>query len=231
MKKNIVKTLIVTGVLGLIGFGATLTAVNAEPVDFAVSPEVITELGIDGYTLEEMLTAALQDEWLALAEYQTIIDTYGAVRPFTNIIAAEETHVSLLLPLFEAYGIALPENTAASQVVVPDSITSALSTGVAAEQANIAMYEVFLAQEDLPEDVASVFTYLKDGSVKHLAAFSKDRYAFVGEDMMNGFKKIFRNRNSNGGNGQGGNGQGGNGQGGQNAGTRQQNNDGTCPNA
>ncbi len=231
MKKNIVKTLIVTGVLGLIGLGATLTAVNAEPVDFAVSPEVITELGIDGYTLEEMLTAAIQDEWLALAEYQAIIDAYGAVRPFTNIILAEQTHVALLLPLFEAYGIAIPENTAASQVVVPDSITQALSTGVAAEQANIAMYEVFLAQEGLPEDVTSVFTCLKDGSVKHLAAFSKDRYAFVGEDMMNGFKKIFRNRYSNGGSGQGGNGQGGNRQGTQNAQTRSQYSDGTCPNA
>ncbi|HAQ56493.1 MAG TPA: hypothetical protein DCR44_03730 [Acholeplasmatales bacterium] len=227
MKKHIVKTLIVTGVIALIGFGATLTAVNAEPVDFAVTPEVITELGIDGYTLEEMLTAALQDEWLALAEYQAIIDTYGVIRPFTNIIAAEATHVALLLPLFEAYGIEVPENTAAAQVVVPDSITSALATGVAAEQANIAMYEVFLAQADLPEDVASVFSYLKTASVNHLNAFSRDRYTFVGQDMMNGFKKIFRNGYNQGGNT--GNGQGGNGQGSQNVGSRSQGNGGVCP--
>ncbi|MDP3130426.1 MAG: hypothetical protein Q8N15_03705 [Bacillota bacterium] len=227
MKKHIIKTLIVTGVIALIGFGATLTAVNAEPVDFAVTPEVITELGIDGYTLEEMLTAALQDEWLALAEYQAIIDTYGVIRPFTNIIAAEATHVALLLPLFEAYGIEVPENTAAAQVVVPDSITSALATGVAAEQANIAMYEVFLAQEDLPEDVANVFSYLKTASVNHLNAFSRDRYTFVGQDMMNGFKKIFRNGYNQGGNT--GNGQGGNGQGSQNAGSRSSGNGGVCP--
>lgn len=132
------------------------------------------------YTLEEMLTYALQDEYLALAEYDVIIDTFGAIRPFTNIVKAEQTHVDLLLPLFETYSIDLIPDTSTDLVIVPASITEALAAGVTAEINNIAMYDAFLSQE-LPEDVATVFDYLKTASENHLAAFSKVRGPMVSQ--------------------------------------------------
>lgn len=126
------------------------------------------------YTIEEMLTYAIQDEYLALAEYDAIIDTFGAIRPFTKIMVAEQTHVDLLLPLFEAYDIEVVPNTASELVIIPSSIEEALATGVTAEINNIAMYDAFLSQ-DLPDDIENVFNLLKNASEKHLAAFSKTR--------------------------------------------------------
>ncbi len=121
-------------------------------------------------TLADMLTYALQDEYLAHAEYEYIIDTYGSIRPFTNIIRAEETHIETLLPLFETYGIAVPEDDASTRVAAVASLTEAYEAGVEAEIMNIDMYEAFLS-EDLPNDVRTVFEDLMRASESHLNAF------------------------------------------------------------
>ena len=134
------------------GFGSAGAAVNENP------------------TLEEMLNYAIQDEYMARAEYEAIITQYGNATPFTNIIGAEESHISQLLPLFEAYGFDPPADDAASRTVLPASLQEAYETGVDAEIANIAMYESFLAQ-DIPADVSAVFQNLLSGSESHLRAF------------------------------------------------------------
>lgn len=121
-------------------------------------------------TLADMLTYALQDEYLAHAEYEYIIDTYGSIRPFTNIIRAEETHIETLLPLFETYGITVPTNDAGTRVAAVSSLTEAYEAGVDAEIMNIDMYEAFL-KEDIPSDVRTVFEDLMRASESHLNAF------------------------------------------------------------
>ena len=121
-------------------------------------------------TIQQMLTYAIQDEYLARAEYDLIIEKYGSMRPFSNIIRSEDTHISMLTPLFEAYGFSLPENTAKEHTVVPKDLKEAFETGVQAEIENIAMYEKFLEKE-LPDDVRTVFQRLKDASGNHLRAF------------------------------------------------------------
>jgi len=180
--------------IGLLALGITYVSLGvfAEPANYdgvALSLET-DEFG--EYSLEDMLTAALLDEYLAQATYQEIILAYGEVKPFTNIVVAEQQHINLLLPLFETYGITVPENEAASQVVLPDSIASALATGVEAEKANIAMYEAFLAQDNLNDDVRSVFELLKTASIHHLAAFSKDRINGAGYNFMYQMRNMFR---------------------------------------
>lgn len=180
--------------IGLLALGITYVSLGvfAEPANYdgvALSLET-DEFG--EYSLEDMLTAALLDEYLAQATYEQIINTYGDVKPFTKIVLAEQQHINLLLPLFETYGITVPENQAASQVVLPDSIASALATGVEAEKANIAMYEAFLAQDNLNDDVRSVFELLKTASEHHLAAFSKDRINGAGYNFMYQMRNMFR---------------------------------------
>jgi hypothetical protein len=82
------------------------------------------------YTTEEMLVYAIEDEYMALGEYQAIIAEYGESRPFTNLIEAEQHHIELLEPLFAEYGVTLPENDAASRVTVPDSLALAYELGI-----------------------------------------------------------------------------------------------------
>lgn len=120
--------------------------------------------------LTDMLTYALQDEYLAHAEYVYILDEYGKVNPFSNIIKAEETHISQLLPLFEQYDIDVPKDDAKEYVASVNSLTEAYKAGEQAEINNIAMYNEFLKQ-NLPDDVRTVFESLRNASENHLAAF------------------------------------------------------------
>lgn len=124
------------------------------------------------YTLEDMLAYALQDEKLAQAEYEAIINTFDVTRPFSNIAKAEVTHENAILSLYEAKGLEVPEFDASTYVVLPESLEEVFQIGVDAEIANIAMYDTFLEQ-DLDEDVAAVFQALRDASENHLAAFQR----------------------------------------------------------
>ncbi len=126
------------------------------------------------YTVEQMLTYAIQDEYLAQAEYRAIIGQFGVSNPFTNIMKAEGVHVQRLLPLFTAYNVAVPADTAAGHVVLPETLEDIYQTGVTAEIHNIGMYEAFLKQEGLPEDVRDVFEALKRASENHLQAFQRN---------------------------------------------------------
>lgn len=144
-----------TGLTFAAGFGAA-----------AVTPE-------KDYAVADMLTYALQDEHLALAEYQAIVDTYKVSRPFSNIMRAEKQHIAWLLPLFEQYAIEVPEIDASEHIVLPDSLSEIHAAGVQAEENNIAMYETFLADDDLPDDLRDVFLRLLAASENHLRAFSR----------------------------------------------------------
>ncbi|MGB5824592.1 MAG: DUF2202 domain-containing protein [Proteocatella sp.] len=122
------------------------------------------------YTLKEMLVYAIEDEYLAKTGYDLIIEKYGVQRPFSNITKAEARHIGMLLPLFEKYDISLPQSDWKSMTVVPDNLQTAYEMEIEAELKNIAMYEKFL-DEDLNDDVISVFEKLMNASKNHLRAF------------------------------------------------------------
>lgn len=121
-------------------------------------------------TLEDMLTYAIQDEYLARARYSLVVEKFGEQRPFVNIISAEETHISHLKPLFTKYNVALPTDNSKDYVKVQTSIKESLEAGVQGEIENIAMYERFL-NENVPSDIKKVFTLLRNASQNHLQAF------------------------------------------------------------
>jgi hypothetical protein len=125
------------------------------------------------FTIEEMLTYAIQDEYLAKTEYELIVQEFEIAQPFTNIIRSEETHIQLLLPLFDAYAIDVTANTAENHIVLPETLKEVFEIAVQAEINNIAMYDLFL-REDLPEDLRTSFVFLRDASESHLAAFQNN---------------------------------------------------------
>ncbi|MCK5388140.1 MAG: hypothetical protein KAJ22_02545 [Candidatus Izimaplasma sp.] len=130
-------------------------------------------LSSDTLTIEQMLLYAIQDEYSAQAEYDYILTNFDVTSPFSSIIVAEGKHIDMILPLFYAYDIEVPENTAVDHVIEIESVYEAFETGVYAEIINIAMYNVFL-EYDLPEDIETIFISLRDASMKHLNAFEKN---------------------------------------------------------
>jgi hypothetical protein len=123
--------------------------------------------------LAEILNEALMDEYNARNTYQKIINTFGPVRPFINIVEAEQTHIELLLPFYEKYTVPLPPEPDPNRVTVPDSLLTACELGVEEELANVAMYDRLIAATDLP-DVVEVLQRLQAASRDHhLPAFQR----------------------------------------------------------
>lgn len=126
-------------------------------------------------TVADMLRWAAEDEYLARGEYEAIIGAYGAMRPYTSIMAAELQHLAWLEAAFAERGLAFPADGSRGRTVVPPTLKAAAGTGVQAELDNIAMYDAFLARPELsrPENAAvrSLFESLKRASENHLRAF------------------------------------------------------------
>jgi hypothetical protein len=123
--------------------------------------------------LAEVLHESLMDEYMARDTYRKIIDTFGPIRPFINIVEAEQAHIELLLPLFEKYGIPLPPEPDPDRIQDPGSLLEACRTAIAAEVANVALYDQLMTQIDLP-DVLEVLRRLQSASRdNHLPAFQR----------------------------------------------------------
>ncbi|MFE8700800.1 ferritin family protein [Cytobacillus sp. FJAT-54145] len=123
-------------------------------------------------TFPQMLTYALQDEYLAQARYDNILGNFGSIRTFVQIKEAEMRHINALLPLFERYQVPLPEDKSLSFVTTPENIKAAYAAGVQGEIDNISMYEKFLSL-NIPTDARTVFSQLRNASLNHLAAFER----------------------------------------------------------
>ena len=128
--------------------------------------------------LETMLTCAIQDEYLAKAEYEFTMGEYGTIRPFSNIVRAEQQHVAYLVEIFKAHSLQIPVDTAKEHVALPADMKSAIEIGVQAEIDNIAMYESFLSR-NLPADVRDTFEKLLNGSENHLRAFRNNLRRYI----------------------------------------------------
>ena len=127
-------------------------------------------------TLKEILDEALMDEYKARDTYRKVIDTFGPVHPFVNIVEAEQTHIDMLRPLYERHGIPLPPEPDPSRIEAPSTLLDACRTGVAAEIENVAMYDRLIAAADAAgaDDVVEVLKLLQAASREHhLPAFQR----------------------------------------------------------
>jgi hypothetical protein len=124
--------------------------------------------------LEHALIEAIHDEYKARATYRQIIQTFGPVRPFVNILQSEQRHIRALTALFEKYAIALPLDDWDTRVTVPASIQDACQQGVEAELENGEMYQRLLQETHGYPDVQAVFSNLQRASQQnHLRAFQR----------------------------------------------------------
>ena len=128
---------------------------------------------------QDALTTALQDEYNAQAFYAAVMDRFGATRPFSNIIRAEQMHESWVIALMKTYGMPVPANTALGSAEVaasvPATIGAACAIGVQAEIANAGLYDDHLlpAVTAYP-DITEVFERLSAASQnQHLPAFQR----------------------------------------------------------
>lgn len=119
------------------------------------------------------LTEAPNDVYHARALYHKVIQVFGPVGPFVHMIEAEQHRIEALLPLFERYGVPIPQDHWEVQVQPPASLVEACWPGVEAEIANAAMYDRLLASTQAL-DVRTVFRHLQAASrERQLLAFQR----------------------------------------------------------
>mgnify|MGYP003530464339 CR=1 FL=1 len=131
------------------------------------SPGTLTDREI------EDLLAALDDEYKARATYRQVLADFGDVRPFSNIVEAEQRHIDALLVLFERYGIEVPEDPWPGQAPRFSSIEEACQAGVQDEIDNAALYDRVLAGTERDDVLATYQNLQRASQENHLPAFER----------------------------------------------------------
>lgn len=128
------------------------------------------ESGVEATALRQ----ALDDEYRAEATYKAVIDAFGEVRPFINIIEAERRHADRAKAEMDRLEISYDTvNPYLGTISAPPTILAACEQGVTAEIENIALYDRILPTiED--EQVRETLGRLQWASrERHLPAFQR----------------------------------------------------------
>ncbi|MFA5704177.1 MAG: hypothetical protein WC982_11755 [Advenella sp.] len=145
---------------------------NEENFDEALLIKQRVDPSYDEPILHQVLRIAVYDEFHAYETYRKIIDTFGSVAPFSNIIQAEIRHYQALTPLLQKYGVAMPFDNWYEKIEVPSTILECCEVGVGAEIQNIQMYDDLLMYVEEYPDVQDVLFRLQAASYNnHLKAF------------------------------------------------------------
>ncbi|WP_185806936.1 ferritin family protein [Bacillus salinus] len=140
---------------------------------FAVNYGAKAALADDSITLEEALTYAIQDEYLAQARYDVIMGKFRVQQPFSRIKTAEAKHIAALERLFKINDLSIPENNASKFVQAPETLKEAYEMSIQAEKDNIAMYKKLSEIDGLPSNAKQVMTNVSNASKIHLATFER----------------------------------------------------------
>ena len=143
---------------GMYGGGLMLNLPSASVDEL---PDDVIDLMIDGW----------MDEQHAYAVYGTVIDQFGALRPFTNIQNSEAQHVAAWETLFARYGIEVPD-VPTFELPSFASVSEACAVAADAEIANFDLYDSMVAAFEPYPDLLYVAQALRDASeFSHFPAF------------------------------------------------------------
>ncbi|MFG6094883.1 DUF2202 domain-containing protein [Leptothoe sp. ISB3NOV94-8A] len=150
--------------LGATGLCRMAFLASASPISASSS--------LDERTQQAMIDA-MNDEYQARALYTAVIEKYGAIQPFSNIIQSEERHAQRWHTLFTQCGLPIPEDTFAGNVKAPETLQAACEMAVETEIANVQMYDSFLEFVEEPE-LRATFTQFRNVSKNnHQPAFER----------------------------------------------------------
>ncbi len=119
------------------------------------------------------LHEALDDEYRAWATYDQVIADFGEAPPFSNIRESEARHIEALRTLFARYAVAIPENPWPGRIDRYANRQAACEAAVAAEIANVGMYDRLLTAIGHPDILAVLRTLQEASQQRHLPAFRR----------------------------------------------------------
>jgi hypothetical protein len=163
-------TVLLGGSIVAISAACSGTASPAAPT----AGTTVTSPAMSSSALEQTLVAGFQDENHAYWVYRRVMADFGSIRPFANIVYAEQQHADAIAGLLRARGWTVPPSVwSLDNAPRFESVAAACRGAAQAERDNIALYDELLSQ-DLPDDVRQVFQNNRAASLNnHLPAFSQ----------------------------------------------------------
>lgn len=125
-------------------------------------------------TLEKALHYAIQDELLSQARYESTLDKFGEIQPFTNVQIAEQKHLNMLIALVKKYNVEVPADEAKTFTNPPSTLYNAYKINTAALKDHITMYEKLSRTDSLPEDVREIMEELVHSSQQNYLTLKKE---------------------------------------------------------
>lgn len=142
------------------------------------------------------LVSALDDEYRAEATYAAVLQKFGEVRPFVNVIEAERRHAARVRSEMNRLGIKhRSTNPYLGKITAPDSLLAACRLGVTAERENIGLYDRLLPNISDPQVRATLVALQSASKDRHLPAFQRcvDRGGTMGPGAGRGHRGAGRN--------------------------------------
>jgi len=121
--------------------------------------------------LHQILRIAVYDEYFAYEAYLKVLEQFGNIEPFAEIVKNEKNHYIFLIKLLEKYQVPVPVNDWALKITMPQTLLECAELGVASEINNIRLYDYLLEfAEDA--DVIDALYFLQAASYNfHLPQF------------------------------------------------------------
>ena len=123
--------------------------------------------------IKAALLEAINEEYKAHATYQAVIDKFGQVAPFVNIVNSEQSHIDAWKTLLTKYGIAIPSDPFLGKVTAPASVSEACKVGVAAETEDVALYDRLMKTVSAADILAVMQQQRTVSQENHLPAFQR----------------------------------------------------------
>jgi len=134
--------------------------------------------------LHQIIRIAVYDEYHAYETYKKVVETFGPVQPFVNIMQAEISHFEALSQLAKKYEVPLPVNDWEGKIEAPSSLLEASEVGVAAEIDNIRMYDRLIEYAKEYPDVLDLMQRLQAASYNnHLPALRQSVAKYSNENV------------------------------------------------
>lgn len=153
--------------------GVAETGSSTSPSTPAETPDVTTgapEAGTPAALAWEALMGPY-GEYAAVAAYTAVIEEFGQVQPYVNILEAEQRHVSALIRQLDRFGVSAPANPWLGKIPAPADLLTTAQAEADGEVANVAMYDELLAQSN-DAGLTRVLTNLRRASLEaHLPMF------------------------------------------------------------
>lgn len=129
------------------------------------SREPLSDAEIEG------LVRAIEEEFGAQALYQSVLDKFGNISPFNDIVLSEARHASVLINQAQKYGIPVPEFPSSEGLPAFETLDEACQAGVDAEIADAELYDELMSFTT-NSALIRVYTNLQKASLdSHLPAF------------------------------------------------------------